>query len=268
MFRYLHAIIEALRLGFSDATHFISDPNVVPVPIKELLSPKYLADRASAYSKDKAIDTIHHGTPLALSSDTVYFSTSDPEGNACSFIMSNYAGFGTAIIPEGCGFTLQNRGANFALQPEDHPNVLAPRKRPYHTIIPAMITNSKDQSLNTCYGVMGGYMQPQGHVQVLMNMFVFGLSPQEALDSPRICIGTIGTDSVSKAGVDEVYVEEGIRPEVVEGLKKLGHNIVVLTGHQRQQFGRGQVIRRSVEEGQLVWSAGSDLRGDGHASPL
>lgn len=263
---YLHAIIEALRLAFSDAVHYISDPNVVKVPIKELLSPAYLSDRGSVFSKNHAIESIRHGTPLAFSSDTVYFSVTDPEGNACSFIISNYAGFGTGIIPKGCGFTLQNRGANFTLQPADHPNVLAPRKRPYHTIIPAMITNV-DGSLNTCFGVMGGFMQPQGHIQVIMNMFVFGMNPQEALDAPRVCIETIGTDSVSKAG-DIIYLEEGMPEATVEGLKKLGHNVTVLTGHQRQQFGRGQIIRRSEEEGQLIWSAGSDQRGDGHASPL
>jgi gamma-glutamyltranspeptidase/glutathione hydrolase len=263
---YCHAIIEALRLAFSDAVHFISDPNVVPVPIKELLSSAYLADRGSVFSSNHAIESIRHGTPLAFSSDTVYFSVTDPEGNACSFIISNYAGFGTGIIPKGCGFTLQNRGANFTLQPADHPNVLAPRKRPYHTIIPAMITNL-DGSLNTCFGVMGGFMQPQGHIQVIMNMFVFGMNPQEALDSPRVCVETIGSDSVSKTG-DLIYLEEGMPEATVEGLKKLGHNVIVLTGHQRQQFGRGQIIRRSEEEGQLIWSAGSDQRGDGHASPL
>ena len=249
--RYAHAIIESLRLGFADGTHFISDPNVVPVPIKQLLSPDYLADRGSGFSTEEAIHTIQHGTPMAFSSDTVYFSVTDPEGNACSFIISNYAGFGTAIIPKGCGFTLQNRGANFTLQPPDHSNVYAPRKRPYHTIIPAMITDPADGSLKACYGVMGGFMQPQGHVQVLLNMFVFGMTPQEALDAPRICIDTIGSDSVSKTG-DLIYLEEGMPEATVEGLKKLGHNVIVLKGHQRQQFGRGQIIRKSEEDGQLV----------------
>lgn len=266
--RYLHAVIEALRLGFSDGRYYISDPEVVKIPVDELLSPSYLAERCSDFSPAKAIDTITHSIPLAFASDTVYFSVADPEGNACSFIISNYAGFGTGIIPAGCGFTLQNRGANFTLQPPDHPNIYAPGKRPYHTIIPAMITNQSDGSLNTCYGVMGGFMQPQGHLQVLMNLLVFGMSPQEALDAPRICIETCGNDSVSLAGVDEVYIEEGIPPEVVDGLKALGHRTFVLEGHDRGHFGRGQVIRRSEEDGIRVWSAGSDLRGDGMAAPL
>lgn len=110
-------------------------------------------------------------------------------------------------------------------------------------------------------------MQPQGHLQVLMNLLVFGMTPQEALDAPRICIDTVGTDSVSKAG-DVIFLEQGFPEEAVEGLKKLGHNVRVLQDHQRQQFGRGQVIRKAEEDGQIVWAAGSDLRGDGHSSPL
>lgn len=110
-------------------------------------------------------------------------------------------------------------------------------------------------------------MQPQGHLQVLMNLLVFGMTPQEALDAPRICIDTLGTDSVSKAG-DVVFLEHGFPEETVEGLRKRGHNVKVLYDHQRQQFGRGQVIRRGEEDSQLVWAAGSDLRGDGHPFPL
>ncbi|KAJ8604261.1 hypothetical protein MRB53_041859 [Persea americana] len=240
---YLHALIEVLRLAFSDGTWFITDPDV-----------KKISSTARRPS---------------LSSDTVYFSVTDPEGNAASFIISNYMGFGTGIIPKGCGFTLQNRGANFMLNPPDHPNIYAADKRPYHTIIPAMVTNAADESLHTCFGVMGGFNQPQGQIQVLLNMLVFGMDPQSALDAPRVCIepgGVTGEDD--KVRTTEVYLEEGISAEVAEGLKALGHQVFVLDDFARSTFGRGQVIRRHLEEGQQVWSAGSDQRGDGQAIPL
>ncbi|KAI9725463.1 MAG: hypothetical protein M1828_003134 [Chrysothrix sp. TS-e1954] len=265
---YLHALIEVLRLAFSDGTWFITDPNVEKVPVQDMLSPSYLSKRSSAFSKDNTIKDIKHGSPAASASDTVYFSVTDPSGNACSFINSNYGGFGTAIIPKGCGFTLQNRGANFVLGPADHPNIFAPSKRPYHTIIPGMVTNQSDGSLHTCFGVMGGFMQPQGHVQVLLNMLVFGMDPQEALDAPRICMEMADQSGESSADTDMVYIEHGISEDVVKGLEKLGHRVTVLEGFQRGKFGRGQIVRRSVEDGRLVWSAGSDPRADGHASPL
>ncbi|KAF4306858.1 Gamma-glutamyltranspeptidase [Botryosphaeria dothidea] len=265
---HLHAVIETLRIAFADANWWVTDPNVEKVPTKELISEAYLAERAKLFNPSRASDLLDHGSPAHNHSDTVYFCCTDSEGNGISFINSNYGGYGTAIIPKGCGFTLQNRGANFSLQ-EGHPNVIKPNKRPYHTIIPAMITNPSDGSLHTVYGVMGGFMQPQGHVQVLLNMLVFGHTPQTALDAPRVCIGAGMPDQRNKRGPDRtVYLEDGISEAEAEKLKALGHSVSFVKGHERGLFGRGQVIRCHVEDGQVVWSAGSDPRGDGAAMPV
>lgn len=277
---YLHAIIESLRLGFADASWYVTDPNVEKVPTASLLSTPYLAERARLFSATASSGIPARGSPALQSSDTVYFAVSDAQGNAVSFINSNYGGFGTCIVPAGCGFTLQNRAANFSLDPS-HPNVLAPRKRPYHTIIPAAVTNfglGDGGSLHSVFGVMGGFMQPQGHVQVLLGQVVGGLSPQQALDAPRVCIGA-GMPSEKKGLVQEgeeivhdlsVYCEEGLPEETIEGLRKLGHQVKVVRGMKRSLFGRGQIIRWGLDpvEKVGVWSAGSDMRGDGAAYPL
>ncbi|KAJ6114996.1 gamma-glutamyltranspeptidase [Penicillium sp. IBT 16267x] len=255
---YLHAIIESLRIAFADGSWWITDPDVEKVPSQELISKEYLAERAKLFNPDKAAEILDRGSPAHNHSDTVFFAVTDKDGNGISFINSVYEDFGSGIIPKGCGFALQNRGANFSLK-ASHPNVVAPRKRPYHTIIPAMITNISDDSLHSVYGVMGGFMQPQGHVQVLLNMLAFNYHPQAALDAPRICIA---------ADKNAVYVEEGISSATIEGLKKLGHPIEVLSGWKRSMFGRGQIIRCHYDDGKLVYSAGSDPRGDGMAVPV
>ncbi|KAL3877327.1 hypothetical protein ACJMK2_035057 [Sinanodonta woodiana] len=264
---YLHTLIEALRLSFSDSTWYCADPAKVHVPVAELLSKDYAAKRRSLIQPDKKLLDIGHGEMPG--SDTVYFSVCDKEGNACSFINSNYMGFGSAIVPEGCGFTLQNRGNGFSLE-ECHPNVIAPYKRPYHTIIPAMVTSSATGELLASYGVMGAYMQPQGHVQVLLNMVEFGMDPQQALDQPRLCIGH--GNRMMKGSLDCVNLEEGICLQVMEELKMLGHNVTGIGGFNRSLFGRGQVIARgpwpfnsSFDPDSLVYWAGSDPRADGMA---
>lgn len=263
---YLHAVIESLRIAFADASWWVTDPDVEKVPTKELISQAYLAERAKLFDPEQASDVLDHGSPAHNHCDTVYFAVTDSEGNGISFINSNYAGFGTGIIPKGCGFTLQNRGCNFSLT-HGHPNVLAPRKRPYHTIIPAMITNAADGSLHSVYGVMGGFMQPQGHVQVLLNMLAFKYHPQAALDAPRICLAATSAEP-GKDMDRTVFVEEGVSAEAIEGLKKRGHKVQVLEGWKRGMFGRGQIIRCHHDDGMLVYSAGSDPRGDGMAIPV
>lgn len=213
--------------------------------------------------------------------NTVYFSVTDAQGNACSFVNSNYEEFGSRIVPRNCGFVLQNRGAGFHLDPPDHPNIYAARKRPFHTLTCPMLTFARRDDapaqdgkggvpagdLYSCFGCMGKFMQPQGHVQLLLNQLVFGMNPQEALDAPRVCVEVL---SASKGGTrtDRVFVEEGVPESTIAGLRARGHECVVLSGFRRKQFGRGQIIRRVVDDGQLVWSAGGEMRGDGYPMPL
>lgn len=260
---YLHAVIESLRIAFADAGWWVTDPQVEKVPTREMISRAYLSERAKLFDPNRALGMIDHGSPAHNHCDTVYFAVTDRYGNAASFINSLYGGFGSCIVPQGCGFALHSRAANFSLQ-AGHPNAFAPSKRPYHTIIPALVTNASDQSLHTVYGVMGGFMQPQGHVQVLLNMLTFKLNPQAALDAPRFCIGA-GTPDQGQVLGPTIFLEEGISEEVAEGLKDRGHEVEIVRGYKRGLFGRGQVIRCHVDDGQYVYSAGSDPRGDGAA---
>jgi gamma-glutamyltranspeptidase/glutathione hydrolase len=261
----LHLMIESMRLAFADARWYVADPKFSNIPIAELLSKEYAAERRKLLNSQRATIDPKHGTPVN-SSDTVYLSVVDRFGNACSFINSNYWGFGTGIVPHGFGFTLQNRGHNFSLDPK-HPNRLEPRKRPYHTIIPAMVTRPPSprgrgaggEVLYASYGVMGGFMQPQGHVQVLSALVDQGLDPQSALDLPRFCI------DVEESG-GRVALEEGIPSDVLADLQRMGHPVYPLSGYDRSLFGRGQVILRDEATGVLC--AGSDPRADGCAMTL
>ena len=274
----LHLMIEALRLAFADARWYVADPRFSNIPIDELLSKEYANERRKLIDRKRATIDQKRGTPVS-SSGTVYLSVVDKFGNACSFINSNYWGFGTGIVPKGFGFTLQNRGHSFSLD-SNHPNALEPRKRPYHTIIPAMVTRlpspiraersargdeagredgGEGEILYASYGVMGGFMQPQGHVQVLSALVDDGLDPQAALDLPRFCIDV-------EASGGRVALEEGIPADVIADLKKMGHPVYSVNGYDRSLFGRGQVILRDAETGVLI--AGSDPRSDGCAMTL
>uniref|UniRef100_A0A8D0GN44 Gamma-glutamyltransferase n=1 Tax=Sphenodon punctatus TaxID=8508 RepID=A0A8D0GN44_SPHPU len=265
---YLHVLIEALKLSFSDAFWFCTDPEKVPVPTKELLSKSYAKERAKLINSQWANVKYKHGNAFPVGRDTVYFTVVDAQGNACSFINSNYMGFGTGLVPNGCGFTLQNRGANFSLSP-GHPNCLAPKKRPYHTIIPALATTADTGELLCSFGVMGGFMQPQGHVQVLLNMLEFGMNPQAALDAPRFYL-----EHLKRTGTWNLELEDGIPRFVAEDLRARGHVVRwPRTGHNRSMFGRGQIITKGdwwkswgslSPKSDVLW-AGSDPRGDGCA---
>ncbi len=252
----LHLLIEAMRLAFADTRWYAADPVFSPAPLETLLSKEYSAARRKLIDPHKATLDQRRGAPVA-GSDTVYFCTVDADGNACSFINSNYMGFGTGIVPAGWGFSLQNRGHNFSLDP-NHPNALAPGKRPYHTIIPGMITRDDGEraQLVAPFGVMGGFMQPQGHMQVVVGLADDGLDPQAALDRPRFCIedGTAG---------GKAALEEGIPAETLAQLAEMGHSVQMVGGYARALFGRGQIIRRDPVSGVLC--GGSDPRADGCA---
>jgi gamma-glutamyltranspeptidase / glutathione hydrolase len=259
----LHLTIEAMRLAFADTRWYVADPAFSPAPLEWLLSKDYASERRKLIRPGRASLDQVHGNPTS-SSDTVYLSVVDGLGNACSFINSNYMGFGTGIVPSGWGFTLQNRGAGFSLDPS-HPNALAPGKRPYHTIIPGMITVDAEMpaalpnTLYASFGVMGGFMQPQGHLQVVSALEDDSADPQAALDRPRFCI-----DAGIAGG--RVALEDGILPQVRLELEQMGHAVYSVNGYGRSLFGRGQVIRRDANTGVLC--GGSDPRADGYAMTL
>ncbi|MBK9124971.1 MAG: gamma-glutamyltransferase family protein [Chloroflexi bacterium] len=246
----LHLMIEAMRLAFADARQYIADPSRADVPTDGLLNKGYAADRRALISADRAMQPPSFGMPPD-SSDTVYLCTADGEGNACSFINSLYMGFGTGIVAKGYGVFLQNRGANFVLDP-GYRNALEGGKRPYHTIIPGMATRT-DGSLFGPFGVMGGFMQPQGHFQVISGMIDDDLNPQEALDRPRWCLSDGTGDSV-------LALEDGISFKTAARLASLGHNVRPVAGDERLLFGSGQIIVRDPETG--VLHGGCDPRKD------
>ena len=259
----LHLMIEAMRLAFADTRWYVADPLFNPAPLEWLLSKDYAAERRMLIHPDHATLSQPYGIPTT-SSDTVYLSVVDAEGNACSFINSNYMGFGTGIVPPGWGFSLQNRGSGFSMDPS-HPNALEPRKRPYHTIIPGLITVDSDSSssipniLYASFGVMGGFMQPQGHMQVVLSLVDDRQNPQATLDRPRFCI----TDGTPEG---QVLLEDGIPPEVLLELGRMGHMVNTVRGFERSAFGRGQIICRDSSTGVLC--GGSDPRADGCAMTL
>lgn len=250
----VHVTSEALRLAFADGLAHIADPAFASPPIDELLDPAYAAARAALIDPARAADAVSPGRyAVSAGPDTYYLTVVDGGGNACSFIQSCYMGFGTGIVPAGTGFTLQNRGHNFSLDPA-HPNALAPGKRPYHTIIPALATTA-DGALAASFGVMGGFMQPQGHLQVALAVWHDGTDPQAALDRPRARVSPHHPSS-------QVSLEEGHPAAVAGELAARGHQVRVVAGldERSSTFGRGQIIVRAPD-GTLL--GGSDQRGDG-----
>ncbi|KAF7202756.1 glutathione hydrolase-like YwrD proenzyme isoform X1 [Nothobranchius furzeri] len=266
---FTHVFVEAVRLAQTDALRYLGDPAHVTIPLESLLDKSYSKQQSQRISMNRAMEHVQPG--LMTAGDTVYFCVIDNQGNACSFVNSTYMGFGTGLVPKGCGFSLQNRGANFSLC-RDHFNCVAGGKRPYHTIIPALLTDSSINSqqkpkLLAALGVMGAFMQPQGHIQVLLNMVEFEMNPQQALDAPRVFV-----EYNHKTDRWLVNLEEGIDQEVAVELRRRGHQVNwPVTGHERCQFGRGQIItvgdwwnRSAGSPSRVLW-AGSDPRADGCA---
>jgi gamma-glutamyltranspeptidase / glutathione hydrolase len=237
-----HVQIEAIKLAFADAASYVADPEHADVPTNGLLDAAYAATRRALIT-DEASDPAPGHPPRG---GTVYLCTADGDGNMVSFIQSNYQGFGSGIVVPGTGIALQNRGANFTLE-AGHPNQVAPGKRPYHTIIPGFLT--RDGEAVGPFGVMGGFMQPQGHVQVIVRTIDGALHPQAALDAPRW-----RCDEGRK-----VAVENRTPQAIIDDLIARGHDVRVES--EPSAFGRGQIIWRNG----ATLIAGSESRADGQA---
>jgi len=248
---YYHTLIEATKIAFADRNRYIADPAFAKVPVKALLSKDYAAGRRALIDSNQAIDPPAYGD-IKVGSDTTYFTVVDKDRNAVSFINSIFSAFGSGIVAGETGIMLQNRGAGFSLDP-NHPNRLEPGKRPFHTIIPAMIFN--DGKLLMSYGVMGGDVQAQGHVQVLVNVIDRGMNLQQAIDAPRVRY-------ISGRGV---MMEEALTAPVISALIQRGHERVLPgTGlTHRALMGGGQAIMIDPATGALLGA--SDSRKDGLA---
>lgn len=247
----LHMRIEAMKLAYSDLYRYNADPRFAKVPVKGLLAKDYAAQRAATINPDKANCDPGPGNPAT--SDTTYLAAVDKDGNIASLIQSNYSAFGSGIVVNGMGFALQNRGALFVLD-RQHPNALQPRKRPFHTIIPAFMEQG---DVRIGFGIMGGANQPLAHAQFVSNFVDYGMNLQGALEAPRF---TVAGNHVSC----DIVIESRIKPEVLQDLRNKGHILIV---HQDYTalMGRGQAVMHNSKTGMNF--AGSDPRADGVAEP-
>ena len=253
---YLHTFIEAKKLAFEDRAKYYADPQFSKIPVEKLISKEYAEERRKLISPEVSAKT--YGAGVLNQGETIYLTTADAEGNMVSLIQSNYRGMGSGMVPPGLGFMLQDRGELFSLQ-EGHLNVYEPGKRPFHTIIPAFIT--KDGKPFMSFGVMGGAMQPQGHVQIVVNIVDFGMNLQEAGDAPRIQhLGSSQpTDEVMRDG-GTVYLESGFGYDVIRNLTLKGHNISFDVGG----YGGYQAIM--WDDKNKVYYGASESRKDGMAA--
>ena len=244
---YIHCLLEAKKLAFADAFANIADPESMKVSAEDYLTEKYAQTRSSQINPIQAMK--NPPNPLNMGEDTIYLTAADSDGIVISFINSLFYGFGSGIVDPETGIAFQNRGAGFSLE-KDHSNQYEPRKRPFHTIIPALVTNSKNDFLYS-FGVMGGHHQPQGQAQVFLNMVLFDMDPQSAIESPRF-----NHEQFSNVVGLEAPIPISIRMK----LREKGHNIVDCVG---MNFGGGQIIKNDPEI--AVYIAGSDPRKDGQA---
>ncbi|QPF75123.1 gamma-glutamyltransferase family protein [Roseateles sp. DAIF2] len=244
-----HLQIEAMKLAFADVYKYVAEPAAMAMTPAQMLDPAYLAERAKLIDMKKAQD-FKAGNPVK--GGTIYLTTADESGMMVSFIQSNYMGFGSGLVVPGYGVSLQNRGHGFTLE-DGYANQVAPGKRPFHTIIPAFLT--KDGQPVMSYGVMGGNMQPQGHMQTLIRMLDYQQHPQAACDAPRWRFN----EGLS------INVEPSMRPDTIAGLRALGHDIGDIHDSY-QDFGAGQFIWRLGDPAVEGYVAASDPRRDGAAA--
>ncbi|OYW18048.1 MAG: hypothetical protein B7Z52_05730 [Burkholderiales bacterium 12-64-5] len=244
-----HLQIEAMKLAFADVYRYVADPAAMQLSPQDMLDPAYLADRAKLIDPTRAAP-FAPGNPVK--GGTIYLTAADASGMMVSFIQSNYMGFGSGVVLPDYGLSLQNRGLGFTLD-AGSPNCVAPHKRPFHTIIPGFLT--KDGEPVMSFGVMGGNMQPQGHVQTLVRMLDFGQNPQAACDAPRWRFDQGLT----------INVEAGADPALVAGLAALGHDVAPLTDSY-MDFGAGQFIWRMGDPAREGYVVASDPRRDGQAA--
>src|SRR5687768_1547557 len=253
---YLHLFVEAKKLAFEDRARYDADPAFAKIPLQALLSKEYAARQRTLITPKAARE--YAPDPKALEQgDTIYMTVADAAGNMVSLIQSNYRGMGSGMTPDGCGFILQDRGELFSLTP-GHANVYAPGKRPFHTIIPAFVT--KDGKPWLSFGVMGGAMQPQGHVQIVVNLIDFGMNLQEAGDVPRVRHdGSSEPTGERMTDGGEIVLEQGHSADVVKALEARGHKVKVANDGD---FGGYQAILRNADG---VYFGASESRKDGAA---
>jgi gamma-glutamyltranspeptidase/glutathione hydrolase len=255
---HLHVLIEAKKLAFEDRARFYADPAFYKPPVTELISKKYAEQRRNLIDRQRAKVNLTPGNPALQNGDTIYLTTADKEHNMVSLIQSNFHGFGSGLCPPGLGFCLQNRGQLFDLTP-GRPNSYAPGKRPFHTIIPAFVT--KDDGPVMSFGVMGGDMQPQGHVQIIVNLLDFDMGLQEAGDAPRVrhfgSSDPTGKPAATNGGT--VHLESGFASETANELTQRGHQIDT----NLTDFGGYQAIWYDAEKD--VYFGATESRKDGIA---
>jgi gamma-glutamyltranspeptidase/glutathione hydrolase len=258
---HVHVFVEAKKLAFADRARFYADPEFHEVPVAKLISKDYARRRRALIDPGSAAREYESGEGVLATGDTVYLTTADGAGNMVSLIQSNFRGMGSGICPEGLGFGLQDRGELFALE-DGHPNVYAPGKRPFHTIIPAFVTRGGEPFLS--FGVMGGDTQPQMHAQIVMDIADFGMGLQEAGDAPRV-IHSGSSDPTGGRMRDggSVQLESGFPAETIRGLQELGHHVSP-PGAATGSFGGYQAIAVDTRTG--VYYGASESRKDGQAA--
>ncbi|CAL1285335.1 unnamed protein product [Larinioides sclopetarius] len=264
---YIHLVAEATKHAFLEAWEYLCDPKCCSKRVEDLLTEEFAQKLRNKIDPERAYKC-HQ--PF-IGSDTSYVAVVDEEGNGCSFICSVSSNFGTGIIPDDCGFVMHDRAKSMSLE-EDSTNVFAPNKLPLHSIIPAIVTETATNDLLAVIGHVGRWMQPQGHLQVLLNMIIFGMDPQVALNQPRFFVGDPRPWVEYKGSLQELRLEGGINPAFVPCLESKGHICRFFSGYKREVFGKGHVIARSklfdpnsAERSSKTWWSGADPRCDGCA---